>query len=93
MADIIFKANYVTCPNCSQEFEHNKVNGIALINAVQGIDARKRMYCKLSLDDLERISRSSGHIEFMQAKKIVLDNFNDFVRDINSILGFGLDAE
>jgi hypothetical protein len=91
--DIIFPANIVTCPECSVVFQHNKINGIALIQAIKNIDARKRMYCKLSLDDLERIQIKQGSIEFSEAKKIILDNFNDFVRDIQTILGLGAEAE
>jgi len=91
--DLIYSASQVVCPNCGSSFEHNKVNGIALVQAVQSIDARKRMYCKLSLDDLERLSKQSGGIAFSESKKIVLDNFNDFVRDIQTILGWGTEAE
>lgn len=90
----IYGAPTATCPSCGTTFEHNKVNGIALIQAVQSIDARKRMYCKLALDDLERIgSKGNGQITFPEAKKVVLDNFNDLVRDIQTILGLGVDAE
>ena len=92
MEDVIYQANVVTCPHCSKIFENNMVNGLALQQAVGSIDARKRMYCKLSLDDLERLGRL-GVISFPEAKKIVLDNFNDFVRDINTILGWGVEAE
>ena len=89
----VYPAAQVTCPHCSTTFEHNKINGIALIQAVQSIDARKRMYCKLSLNDLERLEAAKGSITFPEAKKIVLDNFNDFVRDIQTILGLGAEAE
>jgi hypothetical protein len=92
MSDPLYRASHVTCPSCGTAFEHNKVNGIALIEAVQNIDSRKRMYCKLSLDDLERLS-AKGSITFPEAKKVVLDNFNDFVRDIQTILGLGAEAE
>lgn len=90
--ETLHQANMVTCPHCAHTFENNKVNGLALQQAVATIDARKRMYCKLSLDDLERLSRA-GTINFPEAKKIVLDNFNDLVRDINTILGWGVEAE
>jgi hypothetical protein len=92
MEEVIHQANIVTCPHCSLSFENNKVNGLALQQAVANIDARKRMYCKLSLDDLERLGRA-GAISFPEAKKIVLDNFNDLVRDINTILGWGVEIE
>jgi hypothetical protein len=92
MEEYVHQANIVTCPHCLRAFENNKVNGLALQQAVASIDARKRMYCKLSLDDLERLGRA-GAINFPEAKKIVLDNFNDFVRDINTILGWGVEAE
>jgi hypothetical protein len=93
MTQAIFPATQITCPHCGVVFEHNKINGIALIQAIGNIDARKRMYCKLSLDDLERLSKTSGQISFPEAKKIILDNFNDFVRDIQTILGLGTEAE
>lgn len=91
MADL-FRANIVVCPKCNTEFEHNKVNGIALIQAGSDIEARKRMYTKLMLDSIEALSRR-GIIEFPVVRKIVLDNVNDFARDVDTILGIGVDAE
>lgn len=93
MTEPIYRASQVVCPTCGSVFENNKINGIALIQTIQNIDARKRMYCKLSLDDLERLSKNSGTITFPEAKKIILDNFNDFVRDIQTIMGLGAEAE
>lgn len=93
MNEPIHKTAHVICPTCGTQFDNNKVDGLALVSTVQKIDARKRMYCKLSLDDLERLSKSSGTIAFPEAKKIVLDNFNDFVRDIQTILGLGNEVE
>lgn len=68
------------------------VNGIALIDAANRIDTRKRMYCRLVLDSIERLDRT-GELRFPIAKKIILDNFNDFCRDTQTIIGFGADAE
>jgi hypothetical protein len=93
MTEPIYRATQVVCPTCGSTFENNKINGIALIQTIQNIDARKRMYCKLSLNDLERLSTSTGTIPFSDVKKIILDNFNDFVRDIQTIMGLGDDAE
>ena len=89
----VYTGTAITCPKCGANFINNTVNGMALIHTVSSIDSRKRMYCKLSLDDLERISTAKGHIDFIDAKKILLDNFNDFVRDIQTILGIGTEAE
>ena len=84
------QANIVVCPHCDKEFVHNKVNGISLIQGAQDIEARKRVYIKLMLDMLE--SRTSSK-DFLVIKKIVLDHFNDMIRDVHTILGFGVDAE
>lgn len=88
----LFKTNVVVCPNCTQAFEHNKINGIALIQAASDIEARKRMYTKLMLDSIEALARR-GVIEFPVVRKIVLDNVNDFSRDVQTILGLGEDVE
>jgi hypothetical protein len=87
-----FETNVVVCPHCNQSFEHNKINGVALIEAASDIEKRKRMYCKLSLDALERLQKEDK-LNFPQIKKIILDNFNDYTRDIHTIIGFGRDAE
>jgi hypothetical protein len=92
MDKTIFNSNYVVCPHCEKEFVYNKVNGIALIEAAQNIESRKRMYLRLTLDNLERLSRE-GKMDFLAVKKTVLDNMNDLVRDIHTILGFGSEAE
>ena len=92
MPEVIFRANTVVCPNCNTQFEHNKVNGVALIQAASDIEARKRMYTKLMLDSIEALSRR-GTIEFAVVRKIVLDNVNDFARDVDTILGIGVEAE
>ena len=88
MVDIL--TNSVVCPHCGKSFYHNKVNGIALLEIIQNIEARKRMYCRLSLDALER--DLSGELP-KNVKKIILDNFNDFARDIHTLLGFGREVE
>lgn len=92
MESIVFSANIVTCPNCNHSFSYNKINGIALIEAVSNIESRKRMYCRLSLDALEKLDKE-GRLNFSSSKKIVLDNFNDLTRDVQTILGLGLEAE
>lgn len=87
-----FESNIVVCPTCGNHFEHNKINGMALIEAASDIEKRKRMYCKLSLDALERLQKEDK-LNFPQIKKIILDNFNDFTRDVHTIIGFGKEAE
>lgn len=84
--------NTVSCPNCDHEFEYNKVNGVALVEAATSIEKQKRMYCKLSLDALERLN-NDGKMNFPQTKKILLDNFNDFTRAVHTIIGFGKEVE
>jgi hypothetical protein len=93
MNEPLFSAPAIVCPHCGEPFIHNKINGIALLQTAASIDARKRMYCKLSLDDFERLSKDTGTVTFAQSKKIILDNYNDFVRDIQTILGLGNEAE
>jgi hypothetical protein len=93
MTEPIFYAQQVTCPHCGKTFENNKINGMALIAVLGSIEARKRMYCKLTLDDFERLSKRDGAIGFTEAKKIILDNFNDFERDIHTFMGWGNEVE
>lgn len=88
----IFMANIVSCPNCNHTFSYNKINGIALIEAVNHIEARKRMYCRLSLDALEKLEKEDK-LTFLASKKVILDNFNDLTRDVQTILGLGLGVE
>ncbi len=87
-----FESNVVVCPECEHKFIHTKINGVALVEAAADIEKRKRMYCKLSLDALERLDKD-GKLTFPQIKKIILDNFNDFSRDVHTIIGFGNEAE
>jgi hypothetical protein len=84
--------NIIACPKCETTFEYNKVNGLAQVEVAQSIESRKRMYLKLTLDALERLYRENNPT-FGVVKKIILDNVNDYTRDIHTILGFGEDAE
>jgi hypothetical protein len=86
----IFQANIAVCPSCQTQFAHNKVNGLAIIEAVSSIDARKRMYSRLTLDQLERLAQEKT-LTFDMIRKLILDNFNDFNRDVQTILGWGAD--
>jgi len=88
----VFSANLAVCPNCNHAFAHNKVNGVALVQAIHDIDSRKRMYCRLTLDSLERLALEKT-LTFDLIKKIVLDNFNDYNRDVQTTLGWGDDVE
>ena len=92
MGSEVFSGNIAVCPNCSTSFAHNKVNGVALVTAVADIDARKRMYCKLTLDDLEKLALKK-QLNFNDVKKVFLDAINDFNRDVQTILGLDEDAE
>lgn len=87
----VYPSNIAVCPACNTQFPHNKVNGIAVIQAMNDIDARKRMYLRLTLDSLERLGNEKT-LTFGMIKKVVLDNFNDFNRDIQTMLGFGEDS-
>lgn len=87
-----FVANVAVCPHCGKSFVHNKVNGVALVQAISDIEMRKKMYCRLTLDSLERAA-DDGKLTFPLIKKVVLDNFNDLTRDIHTILGYGEEAE
>lgn len=80
------------CPHCGNAFNHNKINGLALIEAITDIEARKRTYCRLTLDSLERMALDKT-LDFKMIKKVILDNFNDYNRDVQTILGWGTDAE
>lgn len=82
----LFPANIATCPNCNHKFAHNKINGVSLVAAIGDIDARKRMYCRLTLDALERAALQK-QLTFNDIKKIFLDAINDFNRDVQTILG------
>jgi len=84
--------NIVVCPKCDTHFEHNKINGIALLEAVQDIEARKKMYCRLTLDAIERV-KEDEKIPYPVIRKIVLDALSDFARDVHSIIGFGTEVE
>lgn len=89
---IVFEPNIVSCPHCDHTFVNNRINGLALIEAINHIESRKRMYCKLTLDSLEKMDKE-GILDFAKSKKVVLDNFNDWGRDIQTILGIGQDVE
>lgn len=84
-----FPANVAVCPKCHSAFPHNKVNGMAVIEAIGNIDARKRMYLRLTLDGVERLDLDE--IAQKAIRKVIFDNFNDFNRDIQTMLGFGED--
>lgn len=94
-SDNVFPANIVSCPKCNHTFENNRINGLAVIEAVNHIDARKRMYCKLALDSIEKLVRDGymDHQTYTKIKKTVLDNFNDWGRDVQTILGLGNNVE
>jgi len=84
----------ITCPHCSKTFMSNKINGLAMVEVAQDIEARKRTYCRLALNDIERLYRDKdSSADYFLVRKVVMDNFNDFTRDIHAILGFGEEVE
>jgi hypothetical protein len=90
--DKTLSANIIVCPHCNNVFEHNKINGIALLEIVNSIDARKRMHCRLTLDSIERVLKKDSK-EFELVKKAVLDGYNELARTIYTSLGFGTEVE
>jgi len=82
----------VVCPKCGNLFEYNKVNGMQLIEALQDIEARKRMHLRLALDTIELMYRQ-GSPPYALIKKVLLDKMNDYTRDITTILGLGEEVE
>ncbi len=87
-----FGGTLAVCPSCGNTFRHNKINGLALVEAIDMIDARKRMHCRLTLDTLERMALEKT-LTFNEIKKVILDNFNDYNRGVQTILGWGTDVE
>ena len=84
------KPNIIVCPHCEKEFIHNRVNGLALLEIVQNVEAKKRMHCKLTLDTLDR-EYPNGLPK--SVRKAILDGYSDLARDIHTLLGFGTEAE
>ncbi len=82
--------NIVVCPYCEKEFVHNRVNGVALLDIIHGVEAKTRMHSRLTLDTLER--EFGGKIP-APIRKAVLDGYSDLSRDVQTILGFGVTAE
>ena len=82
---ISIQPNVVVCPHCNKDFNHNRVNDLALLEIAGSIDAKKKMHCRLTLNTLERIFPDGLP---PGVKKAVLDGYNDLVRDMNAILGF-----
>lgn len=87
---IVFEPNIVSCPKCEHVFANNRINGLALIEAVNHIDAQKRIFSKLALDTLEA---QLTEREFKIVRKVFLDRFNDWGRSIQTILGMGHEIE
>lgn len=88
----IFAGNIAHCPSCGEQFVHDKINGVALVAAISEIDSRKRMRCRLVLNDLEDLA-TANKLKFTDIKKIFLDGINDFNRDVQTILGLDDGAE
>ena len=86
------QANIVVCPHCGKDFVYSRINGVALVQLVNDIEARKRMYLKLILDAFERLIKEDS-FTLATSRKIIFDNVNDFARDIHTYLGFGTESE
>lgn len=84
------KPNIVVCPHCEKQFVHNRINGLALVEVANSIEAKKRVHCKLTLDALER---EYGDSLPKSVRKAILDGYNDLARDIHTVVGFGVEAE
>jgi hypothetical protein len=84
--------NEVICPHCNKKFLYNRINGLAQVEVAQDIESRKRVYCRLALNDIERLYRD-GVPPYAYIRKIIMDNFNDLARDIHAMLGFGEEVE
>lgn len=84
--------NVIVCPHCEQAFVHNKINGVALVQLASDIESRKRMYLRLMLNAVERLS-ANNELTVDNVRKTILDNTNELVRDIHTNIGFGLEAE
>ena len=81
--------NIVVCPHCEKQFVHNKVNGIALLEIVNKVEALKRMHQRLTLNAMEN---DLGTLP-KNVRKAVLDGYSDLARDVHAALGFGNDSE
>lgn len=90
MAQVLFEANTVVCPKCDHQFTNNRINGLALIETINHIDAQKRVYSKLALDTLQEQLNPE---DFKLVRKVFLDRFNDWGRSIQTILGMGNEVE
>ena len=89
--DLNITANVVVCPHCGDVFEHNKINGIQLLEIAQTVETKKRMHCRLTLNTIESVLGNSP--TFPAIKKAILDGYNDLARDIHSVMGFGNESE
>lgn len=81
----------MVCPKCDAEFQHNRVNGMALLELANAVEARTRMHSRLTLDALEK--EFEGKELPRAVKKAVLDGYNDLARSVLIVLGLGGDAE
>jgi hypothetical protein len=84
--------NIVVCPHCERAFEHNKVNGVALVQLASDIESLKRVAIRLMLNEVDRLDRD-GELTAATIRKIILDKVNDLIRNIHTNIGFGVDSE
>lgn len=86
----MFEDNTVSCPKCEHVFVNNRINGLALIEAINHIDSQKRTYSKLALTTLEE---QLSPQDFKVVRKVFLDRFNDWGRSIQTLLGMGKEVD
>lgn len=68
-----------------------QVVNLGVIDVVSTIQKRQKLYLALTLQDVERILGKNSQ-EFIQIRKSILDNSNEFVRSIVQAI-FGDDYE
>jgi len=57
------------------------IDGLNMFDIITILDKKKRRYIKIALDDLERIVPNDSE-QFIRARKLFLDTFNDYHRSI-----------
>ena len=60
-----------------------EINGLDIVGVQAAIDRRKGRYISLLLTDLESVLSEE---DYKVARKLILDNFNDFCRSVFRIL-------
>jgi hypothetical protein len=72
-----------SCPNCHRN--DNQINGLAVLEIVSALEAKKRMHCSVTLDALEM--QFPDRQLPPRIRKAVLDGYNDLARSLYLTLG------